>query len=155
MFIGLSLVLHSITSCATVTVLHSKFLIMNAYNLKYCTVYQKRSNNYSNKFKIVWQFCVENDHAKSCNGQNSIVVRLLIQWADCPTIWHLGGSMLGLNSCLYNADNCGHVILLVLIWAGNKYYFCAQMCRRKMENIKSSVKWVAAWINSNVRGNLD
>ena len=53
MFIGLSFVLCSITACATVTMLHSKFLIMNAHNLKYCTVYQKWSNNYSNKFKIV------------------------------------------------------------------------------------------------------
>ena len=116
-------VLYSITACATVTLLHSKFLIMNAYNLKYCTVYQKWSNNYCNKFKIVWQFYMENDRGKSCNGHNSMVVRLLVGWADCPTIWHLRGSKLGLHSCFYNADNCCHVILLVLIWAGHKYFF--------------------------------
>jgi len=126
-FIGLIFVLYSITACATVTVLHSKLHIMNAHNLKYCTLYQKWNNNYCNKFKIVWQFYVENDHGKSCNGHNSGIIRLLGGWADCPTIWHLRGSMQGLHSCFYNANNCCHVILLVLIWAGHKYFFGAQM----------------------------
>jgi hypothetical protein len=35
--------------------------------------------------------------------------------------------MQGLHSCFYNANNCCHVILLVLIWAGHKYFFGAQM----------------------------